>query len=199
MILGESINPHQFSHLWYVDKNKTKCFLITRQGIVLCKGCCICGKDDYHSLGTLLLNPPGIQLVLAWNVALAGWSQPADSDYIIEKEASVHSHYMHYRLWQEGHTPVGSPSASGSQPASSNLSTNHLLAQLVISYYTLNPSNFNLFFWLLRYLATGYQIISLTNLRIGVTRCSGPTEACGSYWEPWVLLWALWEDNKRLL
>lgn len=152
-----------------------------------------------HSLGTLLLNPLGVQLALAWNVALADWSQPADTDCIIEKEASDHSPYMHYCLWEEGHTPVGSPSALGSQPASSNLSTNHLLAQSVTSYYTLNPSNFNLFFWLFRYLATGYQIISLTTLRTGFTRCSGPTEACGWYREHWVFPWAFLEDNKRSL
>lgn len=153
MTLGKLVNIHPFSYLWCVDKYKTMLHYNETLNVeMLCKCAIFMWKTANHLLGALLLNPLGVQLVLAWNVALAGSSQPADTDCTIEKEASVHSHYMHYRLWEEGHIPVGSPSASGSQPDSSNLSTYHLLAQLVFSYYIPNPSNFNLFGWLFRYL-----------------------------------------------
>lgn len=141
----------------------------------LCKVCSIHMKDDHPLTRNPSAEPSG-GTACACMERYFGWLKSASWHWLYHwKEASVHSHCMHYCLWEEGHTSMGSPSASGSQPASSNLSTKHLLAQLVSSYYILNPSNFNLFFWLFRFLVYRIPNHWLTNLDTGLTRCSEAT------------------------
>lgn len=129
-------------------------------------------KDDYPLTRNPSDEPSGATDLKRMNVVwLAGWNQPADTGCIIEKGALCP---------QPPHalSPGRRPHISGvpicfSQPASQLQPVNQpSLAQLVSSYFLRNPSNFNLFCRLFRYLVYRNQIISLTNFGIGFTRCS---------------------------
>lgn len=130
-------------------------------------------KDDYPLTGNPSDEPSGATDCACTECCLAGWNQPADTGCIIEKGALCPQ--PPHALSPSGRRPhISGVPICFSQPASQLQPVNQpSLAQLVSSYYLLNPSNFNLFCWLFRYLFYRNQIISLNNFCIGSTRCSG--------------------------
>jgi hypothetical protein len=119
---------------------------------VLCKVWYIYVKDD----STLTRNPssePSGGTACTYMQCCFCWLKPASWHWLYHWKRVLCPKPLR-ALSPLGRRPYtsGSPSVSGSQPGSSNLSTNRLLAQLVSSHYIPNPSNFNLFCWLFRYL-----------------------------------------------